>query len=159
MAVKPLKELLKEVDDFDRVHGQLKTASPKAASVTDDIASFADDLMGAKTIEINDAGFEKTAMAMNRAEALIQIKTLEKIAEFRTRAAKAGYTEQQIDEAVEKIAAKKLKENLGVLTATNSIVTPMGKDKNSLEMKKRPAKEIAQGLENKDLTTTMGYGT
>ena len=112
-------------------------------------------MMGASGVSQWDVGLEKTALALNRAEALLQIQTLQKLAAFRTKALKSGFTEAQVEEAVEKIAARKLKENLRVLTAVEGLVDP-AKDKNSLVKKKVPAHELGQPV--KDLTTTMGYG-
>jgi hypothetical protein len=156
MAVKPLAKLLKEADEFDRKSSQTKLASSQAAAVKSDIEKLALELVGAAGVDQWDKGFEKTAMALNRAEALLQIRTLQKIAAFRTKALSEGFTEVQVEEAVEKIAAKKLKENLKVLTAVDGIADP-SPDKNSLVKKKVPARELGQP--SADLTTTMGYGT
>lgn len=157
MAVRPLKELLKDAEEFTRSLGLNKTASSQPAAVTDDVSNFAQALMDAESVNAKDEGFEKTAKALNRAEALLQIQTLQKLAAFRNRALKAGYTEAQVSEAVEKIAAKKVHENLKVLTAVDGVSMP-GADKNSLEKKKVPAKEVGQAPKDKDLTTTLGYG-
>lgn len=156
MAVKPLKDLLKEADVLSQSLGLNKTASSQAAPA-DDISKLAQELMQAEGINNEGSSFEKTAMALNRAEALLQIQTFQKIAAFRAQAKKAGYSEEQIEEAVEKVAAKKLKDNLAVLTAVEGVVDP-GKDKNSLEKKKVPAHDVGQASKTKDLTSSLGYG-
>lgn len=157
MAVKPLKELLKEADTFSRSLGLNKVASSQAAP--DEISRLAEELLGANDLAVHDDGLEKTAMALNRAEALLQIQTLRKLATFRERALKDGHTEEQVNEAVEKIAAKKLHENLAILTAVDGIAIPVGKDKNSLEKKKVPAREVGQAPLEVNLTRSLGYGT
>jgi len=155
MAVKPLKDLLKEADEFSRTLGESKTASPKVA-VSDEVAEFAQALLNADSISVRDEGFEKTALALNRAEALLQIQTLQKIAQFRKQAAAAGFSPEQIEEAINKIAAKKVHENLRILTAVDGIAY-QGKD-TSLEKKKILAQQMGQAKDDKDLTKSLGYG-
>lgn len=156
MAVKPLAKLLKEADEFGQTTGQLKVASSQAApAASSEIEKLALELISAGGVDQWDKGFEKTAMALNRAEALLQIQTFQKLAAFKEKALKEGFTEAQVEEAVEKIAARKLKENLKILTAVDGIADP-SPDKNSLVKKKVPAHELGQP--SKDLTTTMGYG-
>lgn len=156
MAVKPLKDLLKEADEFSQTLGLNKTASSNADTATDEVTNFAQTLISAEAVSVKDEGFEKTALAMNRAEALLQIQTLQKIAEFRQRAAKDGYSEEQINEAIDKIAAKKVKENLKILTAVDGVAY-QGND-TSLEKKKILARQLGQALEDKSLTKSLGYG-
>lgn len=156
MAVKPLKDLLKEAEAFDQTPGPTKTASSQAAA-TDQVSVFAESLIDAESVSFRDEGFEKTAKALNRAEALLQIQTLQKLAAFREKALKAGYTEEQVNETVEKIAAKKMKRHLTVLMATDSIGDP-GLDVNVLGKNKVPAKEVGQAPKDKDLASTLGNG-
>lgn len=154
MAVKPLSELLKEAEAFS-VSLSKPSSSPQPAP--DEVAVFAEGLMGAESINPDDRGLEKTAMAMNRAEALLQIQTLQKIAQFEERALKAGFTRDQVNEAVEKIAAKKIRDSLATLTAVEGVVIP-GENKNSLVKKKVPAGSIGQAPGQQDLAKTLGYG-
>jgi hypothetical protein len=154
MAVKPLKDLLKEADQFSTSLSKSASAAPAGS---DDIASFAESLMGAESITPGDGGFEKVALAMNRAEALLQIETLQKIAAFEDHANKAGFSKEQVDEAVEKIAAKKLRDNLSVLMAVEGGVMP-GPNKNSLVKKKVPAGDIGQAPHEVQPIKSLGYG-
>jgi hypothetical protein len=154
MAVRPLKDLLKEADRFSTSLSKVASASP---AEPDDIATLAERLMGAESVVESNAGYEKVAMAINRAEALLQIETLQKIAHFEEQALKAGFTQEQIDEAVEKIAAKRTRDNLAVLIAVDGGIIP-GKDKNTLVKKKVPAGEIGQASKEKNLTQSLGHG-
>lgn len=155
MAVKPLKDLLKEADQFSSSLNKTASAAPAGP---DEIAAFAQSLMDVESVKQGDGGFEKVALAMNRAEALLQIETLQKIAEFEAQANKAGFTKEQIDEAVEKIAAKKMRDNLATLIAVDGGIIP-GRDKNSLVKKKVPAGEIGQAPNEVDPARSLGYGT
>lgn len=155
MAVKPLKDLLKEADQFSTSLTKSASAAPVGP---DEIATFADSLMGAESVTPGDRGFEKVALAMNRAEALLQIETLQKIASFEDRATKAGFSKEQVDEAVEKIAAKKMRDNLATLIAVEGGIIP-GRDKNSLVKKKVPAGEIGQAPNEVEPVKSLGYGT
>ena len=152
--VKPLRELLKEADEFSRVIGLSKTASPAPEVKPDEVLKLAQGLIDADGVDQSGESFEKMAMALNRAEALLQIQTLQKLAQFRTKALEAGYTEDQVKEAVDKIAAKKVHENLATFVAVEGASMP-GEDKNSLKKKKVPAHEIGQV--SKDLTKSLGY--
>lgn len=153
MQVMPLKDLLKKADQFSTSLTKSASAAPAGP---DEIASFAESLIGAESVGGSDRGFEKVAMAMNRAEALLQIETLQKIAQFEEHARKAGFTEEQINEAVEKIAARKVRDNLTALMAVEGGIIP-GADKNSLVKKKVPASEIGQNSRDKVLTKSLGY--
>jgi hypothetical protein len=156
MAVKPLKDLLKEADSFCRGLGITKSASPQAA-VTDGVSDLVSDLLGAESVVADDGGFEKAAMSLNRAEALLQIQTLQKLATFKERALEDGHSEQQVNEAIDKIAAKKIRENLVTLTAIDGLSDP-SKDKNTLIKKKVPAQEIGQAPRDLELTRSLGHG-
>jgi hypothetical protein len=152
VAVRPLKELLKEAERF--ALGLNKQASvPQAAP--DEILDLAKGLIEADEVSLLDSDFEKTAMALNRAEALLQIQTLQKLAQFEAKAIKAGYSNEQVNEVVEKISAAKLKDNLKTLTAIEGVVIP-GPDVNSLKKKKVPTEEVGQP--DKGPTKSMGYG-
>lgn len=135
-----------------------KTASLKAVPASDDVTDFAQSLISAESVSAQDPDFEKTAMELNRAEALLQIKTLQKLAAFRTKALKDGHSEEQVNEAIEKISAKKTRDNLVTLLATETLADP-GKDKNSLVKKKIPAHEIGQSPATLDTTKSLGNGT
>lgn len=153
MAVKPLATLLKEAEEFGQEYGQTKTASSRAAAADSSVMDLANELLNADNVEELDSTLEKTALAMNRANALAQIQTLQKLAQFRNKALSEGFSNEQVEEAVEKIAAKKLKENLKVLTAVSG-ATSQGHDY-SLERTHAPANELGQPA--KGLTTTVGY--
>lgn len=153
MAVRPLKELLKEAEAFSSKPSAAPSSAPAAP---DEIALLTESLLGAESINLEDRGFEKVAQAMNRAEALLQVQALQKIAQFEARALQSGFTAEQVEEAVEKIAAEKLHANLPTLVAVEGGIIPGG-DKNSLEKKKVPAHKTGQGL-TRPLTRNLGYG-
>jgi hypothetical protein len=153
MGVRPLKDLLRDADKFSTSLNKSASAEPAGP---DDIFSFAESLMGASSVGGVDKGFEKMALAVNRAEAVLQIETFQKIAQFEEHARKAGFSEEQISEAVEKIAAKKVRDNLAVLMAVEGGIIP-GADKNSLVKKKVPASEVGQASQDKNLTQSLGY--
>lgn len=141
MAVKPLKDLMAEAD---RILGQTKIASP--LNISDEVSSLADTLSFATAIEEKftpqdsltaefDPEFEKVAKAVNKASALAEWEVLSNTDRFEEAAMAQGYTEEQIGEALSKIAAAKVKKNLDALVALS--VKPMqGENKNSLETKK-----------------------
>jgi hypothetical protein len=155
MAVRPLKDLLRDADKFSTSLNKSASAAPAGP---DEITAFAESLIDAESITSSDNGFEKMAMALNRADALLQIETLLKIAKFEEQALKAGFSKEQVSEAVEKIAAKKTRDNLAVLMAVDGGIIP-GIDKNTLVKKKVPASEIGQALNEKVVTKSLGYGT
>lgn len=165
MSVKPLKQLFAEADSFIG-ESHSKTAS-SAAFPSDSVSELAEQLINAGAVEKvagtsteakPDASYEKIAMAVNRAEALKQIEQFEKYAQFFEKAEAAGYSEAQISEAVEKLAAKELKTKLPALTALSANHVSGGEGKNSLDPKKVNAKDIGQGKIDKSVTNNSGYG-
>lgn len=138
--VKPLRDLIAEAD---RILGQTKTA---ASVVSDEVSSLADTLAFATAIEeqfalpgtnqaMHDPEFEKVAKAINKIAAKIEWEVLKKADQFEEAALANGYTEAQVEEALSKIAAAKIKSHLSTMVAMgqNPNVTM---DANSLHTKK-----------------------
>jgi hypothetical protein len=125
--VKPLKDLL---DEADRILGQTKTAGQ---SVTDEVSSLADTLAFASELEDQfvavetpvetapDTDFEKVAKVINKVAATVELEVMAKTAQFREAAETQGYTEEQVTEALSKIAAKKIRKNLTEIAALGMI--------------------------------------
>lgn len=136
--VKPLKDLLAEAD---RILGQTKEAS---AAVSDEVSSLADTLLFANTLEEQfvqeeisaqtDEEFEKVAKAVNKIAAEIEWDVLTKADQFEEAALAQGYTQEQVAEAMSKIAASKIKQHLDSMASGAGSLH--GKDDNSLETKK-----------------------
>lgn len=155
--VKPLQALLEEAD---RILGQTKTAAP---AVADEVSSLADTLSFATQLEEQIVGgahaeptnieFEKVAKVINKLAAQIELDVILKAEQFRTAAVAQGYTEEQVEEALSKVAAAKVKKNLSTLAAIGALPPGMV-DENSLE--KQPVK--AAGGEKKRLPVTHGLG-
>jgi hypothetical protein len=134
--VKPLKELIAQAD---RYLGETKLAS--AARVPDEVSSLADTLAFASQIEegLNIAetqgglsDLEARAVEMNKIAAQIELDVYAQVAQFGIDALASGYTEEQVEEALSKIAAKKLHKHLGTLSAMSGLGLG-GEDKNSLK--------------------------
>lgn len=156
MAVKPLNDLLQQAD---KILGVTKVAS---ASKSDEVSSLADTLAFATGIEsqyglngkdLGQQQFEKVAKAMNKIAAQEEIQTLMSIEAFTKTASDQGYTEEQIREALEKEAAKKVKKNLSTLIALSEMA-PSGPDKNTL--KKTFVHAVGNELER--VPNTQGLG-
>ena len=153
--VKPLKDLIAEADKF---LGQTKTAAPV---ISDEVSSLADTLAFATALEDQfvqpeqesyDQDFEKVAKALNKAAAEIEWDVLSKAEQFEKTALARGYSETQVEEALSKIAAAKIKKNLPELVAMG--YGPSHADQNSLENKK--VKNV--GEEKRTLPATQGLG-
>lgn len=157
MNRKPLPELLKQVD---QILGIEKSAQ---AVQSDEVFALADVLASAEGLE-KTAGsqetavtpeFEKIAIALNRVVAAKQIMEFSKLAAFSKRAREEGYSDEQIDEALQKIASSHLKKNLGFLGAISA--AGMGSsDENSLE--KRPVKASSLGEASRRLPLARSAG-
>lgn len=155
--VKPLKDLIAEADRF---LGQTKTAAPAASdevSLMADTLSFATQLeeriVGQVQTEPTNAEFEKVAKAINKLAARAELEVMAQTDQFRSAALNQGYTEEQVSEALSKIAAKKVKQNLSTLAALGSL--PVGMvDENSLE--KQPVKAAGEEKRRLPLTRSLG---
>lgn len=134
--LKPLSELMDQASVF---MGQTKTAAP---AYSDEVSSLADTLAFAKEIEQNfgepaerpvaDADFEKVAKEINIMAAQAELEVWGQAEQFREEALAKGYTNDQVSEALSKIAAQKIKKNLPELAALG-FLTPGGENVNSLE--------------------------
>lgn len=120
--VKPLKDLIAEADKF---LGQTKTAAPV---LSDEVSSLADTLAFATDIEEQfiqsensgySSEFEKTAKAINKIAAQVELEILTKTEQFEKAAKVKGYDEKQIGEALSKIAAAKVQKRLSELAEIN----------------------------------------
>lgn len=134
--MKPLKDLFVEADKY---LGQTKIA----AHVSDEVSSLADTLAFATQLEAQfevptatNEDLEKVAKTLNKIAASAEIEVMLQTEQFQTAARTYGYTEEQINEALDKVAAAKIHKNLGVLTAMG-VLAPSKKDLNSLEHLKK----------------------
>lgn len=136
--LKPLKDLIAEAD---RYLGQTKVA---ASAVSDEVSSLADTLTFATQIEeqfamdqtASSEEFEKVAKALNKIAAAAEIEVMTQSAQFEKTALEHGYTSDQINEALTKVAAQKIHKNLANLTAIG-MLSPSKEDLNSLTPKKK----------------------
>ena len=133
---KPLKDLIAEAD---RYLGQTKVA---ANATTDEVSSLADTLAFATQLEESllsstvNTEFEKVAKALNKISAAAEIEVILNTKQFSEAAIKSGYTEEQISEALDKVAAQKIHKNLGTLVAMGALA-PSKEDLNSLHHLKK----------------------
>jgi len=138
--LKPLKDLIAEADKY---LGVTKVAAPSAS---DEVSSLADTLAFATQIEEQfqtpevqtSVEFEKVAKALNKIAASAELDAMVKSEQFENAALEHGYTNDQIKEALEKVAAKKLHKNLSNLTALG-ILSPGKNDLNARNSKKSEA--------------------
>jgi len=170
MSVKPLKQLFAEADALIGKSSQHSKVAA-AAFPSDEVANLAEALISAGALEKVaeaesvmpnqvDSDFEKIAIALNRAEAASQLEYLEKLSQFENQAKDSGYSDDQIEEAIEKIAAKEVKHNLSILTALSADVpSPANEDKNCSKANKVNTKGKEQGKIDKSVTENAGYGS
>ena len=92
---------------------------------------------------------------MNRVQTATELNILSKLAQFEDKANLEGYTEEQVGEAFDKMAAETLARNLPVLAAMG-FVGMLGKDKNSLP-KKPDGKTQGKLLGRIPLSRSLGY--
>jgi len=154
---KPLKDLMAEADKF---LGQTKTAS---APLSDEVSSLADTLSFASQIEQQFAGssvtvlanseFEKVAKAINKVAARIELDVMFQSSQFEKAAMGQGYSREQVNEALSKIAAQKVHKHLSTL-ATIGGLAPGKEDLNSL----KPVHEKAIGEEKRRMPATHSLG-
>jgi biopolymer transport protein ExbB/TolQ len=153
---KPLKELLAQADQF---MGNYKQAS---ASISDEVSSLADTLQFAASIEQKfspasnepeETEFEKVAKSINIAAAKAELETMIQSNRFEKAALAEGFSKEQIDEALQKVAAKKVHQNLGLL-ATIGGLAPGKEDLNSLDTKKQ--KEVGEEKRRFPATHSLG---
>lgn len=156
MATKSLKQLLDRADAFI-AHGSSGSGLAKeAASNQDDVSALVELLLSADTISSepqttqSQEEFEKTALSLNRLQAASEIADLVKVAHFCKLASQEGFAEEQIQEAVMKIAASRLLKNLPALTSMGVISNL--EDKNALPVKQKSSK-----APEKDLVESQGY--
>lgn len=154
MTRKPLPELLKQIDS---VLGIEKKAS---AVVSDEVFALADVLSSAESIQGSTnspefADFEKVAIALNRVVAANQIREMQKLSSFTKKAKAEGYSEEQVEEAIQKVASTHLKKNIGLLSAIGAAGLHT-EDKNTLE--KRPVKAGSSGEASRRLPLTRSAG-
>lgn len=156
--VKPLKDLIAQAD---RYLGQTKTAAP--ARVSDEVSSLADTLAFAAQIEEGIAPRQEQpkfseqdlqAIQMNKIAAKIELDAIARAAHFESAALSSGYTEEQVQEALSKVAAKKLHKHLGTLAAISGLQVGE-KDKNSLQPDQR---KKAVGGEKASVPLTRSLG-
>lgn len=163
MAIRSLQTLM---DEADRLIASTRGDVVKVAAVAglDDVVGVAQALINAGAIESgNDSGvvktasessgFDKLALALNRSLAAVEIESMEKIAKFCGSAQNNGYTDQQITEAVQKIAAASVKKNLATLVALEASAT-VG---TGITQKVKKPVSTDQGCDV-DLTNNMGRG-
>lgn len=122
---KSLKTLLEEADSL------IKSESPgsvsKIAAADDEVSALVALLSGGA----DTYNHQKTASgesdldggsyieALNRAQFALEIAYTIKTAEFRSRAEQEGYREEEIQEALTKIASSNLYKNLPILSRLN----------------------------------------
>jgi hypothetical protein len=151
--IRPLKDLLLEADKFLSNDSSLsKTAGP-VEGYSSEITSLVDSCLSASEVILTGAvraapkesfsDYEKLAMAVNRVHAHAFAEELQKTAQFAERAESAGYVDYQIDEALSKVAAKKIKDMLPILVGLEATPLPQ----TSAESK---PKVVSKQLPNKD---------
>lgn len=124
--VRPLSDLIKDADNiiFGRPSSQEKTAGKAEADLTEaDIFKLAEQIRkapeapvvekrAAKADEIDFTLREKVAHAIALVDTLLNLPTLQKVAEFEESARAAGYTSAQIQAELEKTASIKFRSVL-----------------------------------------------
>ena len=137
-----LKSLLDRADEL--IKGSSAVAATKEAQDVrprDQVDDVAEVLVSATAPVAMPAGsegwteIEKTAMALNVLNAASEVDMIKRMEKFAAAARAEGYSDDQICEAMTKISAGKVAENLGTLVAMG--VEGFGKDKNSKLLARR----------------------
>lgn len=144
--VKPLAELLKQADELIKIGSSATIPSNDSSTVL----SVADKLIG------DDSSLDKVAEAICRLQVASVLETDIRVAGFEKKAREEGFSLEQIEEALSKVAAEKLHKNVASLVALGC--SPLGEDKNK-RSEKPNKKAYSKMLGDYDLTKNMGYGT
>lgn len=151
MRVKSLQQLL---DEADRFLGAEATANAPQVKTAESL--LAEELENASAITglpSGDVGFEEDLIRLNKELAKIELESLCKVAGFIDSATSKGFSTEEIDEALEKVAAGETHKNLRELVAL-SMSTLQGEDVNS----KRPTKKRHLGEEARRRPVTDSAG-
>ena len=163
MRVKSLQTLLDQADQFCKGPALSKTASAQETEVS----ALASLLAGAETsVTINEdsvatkqSEIDKIAESLNRVQTASEIDVVLQLSDFEKKARAEGFSDEQIGEAMSKIAAEKIAKNIPLLVAMGFV--PMGgEDKNKLPIKPNKDtkdKSQAQMLGGLNLSKSMGY--
>ncbi len=122
---KSLKALLEEADSL--LIGESSSSVSKTAAVEDEVSALVALLSeGADTYTLqktasdsSDSVSDSYIEGLNRAQFALELAYTIKTAEFRSRAEKEGYAEEEIEEAINKIACANLHKNLPILSRLN----------------------------------------
>jgi hypothetical protein len=152
---KPLKDLMLQADKFMGMPKQ-------AAAVSDEVSSLADTLKFASEIEqsfsdtsasVDNAEFEKVAKAINKIAAQAELDVMIQSEQFEKAALAEGYTTEQVSEALNKLAAKKVHKHLGTILAIGGLA-PDKADLNNI----KPVKKEEIGEEKRRFAATHSLG-
>ena len=153
---KPLKDLLAQADKFMDLHKQA------SAAPSDEVSSLANTLQFASGLEEQflpvtndsvDADFEKVARVINMVAAKAELEVMIQSEQFEKAALAEGYTSEQVVEALQKVAAKKVHKHLATLAAIGGLA-PGKEDLNDLKTVKKP--EV--GEEKRRFAATQSLG-
>lgn len=161
MRAKPLQELLNQANAFCAGATMSKVASAQESEVS----VLAGLLAGAETNvtisydseALKQTEIDKIAESLNRVQTASEIDVVLKLADFEKRAQEEGYTQAQINEAFQKIAAEKIAKNIPLLAAMGFVGMGGSEDKNMILKKPDAKKSQAKILGRLDLTKSMGY--
>jgi hypothetical protein len=163
--VKPIKALLEAAD---ALIGHSADAREKVASEShSDIDQLADRLLGATdAVDVSNkpaqpegsfTEVEKTAMALNRIQCASYLDAMSKVAAFEKKAKSEGYTQEQIDEALSKTAAKSKLLSLPQFTAVTEMAKKAPSDLNMPKKVPQDKNVLSKRLGRIPLTKSLGY--
>lgn len=148
--VKPLSELLAQADALTKVGASAVAGTPSVDSQVDAVVQA---LEGATQLPAGD--YEKVAEAFNRQYVASEIELYQRFQQFEKRALAEGYSPEQVEEALSKVAAKKTIENLPLLVSMGLVKVPKDFEKNRLPAQPR-REDYTKRLGHQDLTKSVG---
>lgn len=162
-SVRPLKQLLEQADAFSKSASAAAPVASKPTDAIDQLIALMDSADAPVEIEkiaegeqMSEVQLEKAAEAFNRLQVAAALDNQARYALFEKKAQEAGYSDEQIEDALSKIAAEKVVKNLPMMLATMGMVNSHA-DKNMQDFKKPKGKGYTQMLGDLDLTKSMGY--
>jgi len=119
--MRPLKDLLADADRLNDLEKVIKTASPVVPAAVSGAPSSSSEVNAVVSQIEKCAGndsltgldeFEKIAVVMNQIHADTQLDELDRMFRFQEAAYEQGHMNAHVDEALEKVAAGRLKKRL-----------------------------------------------
>lgn len=149
--VKSLKQLLDAADSLIKESSAPASLSKEAS---DEVSDVVNTILHSDTLltEPTDSDLDRIVEAYNRSQAQSEIQEIEKLARFCELAEQNGYVDEQIQEAVVKIASSRMVKTVPALASLGFM--SFGEDVNKLPVQSK-TKEREQ--DRKSLVESQGY--